>query len=62
MGIIKKDGGGGGQKGSGPQEGDVRPPKQSSNPEIARQGVPKSGDIQQSAQNVGPGSKNRGMV
>ena len=63
MGINPQSkGGGGGQQGGGPQEGDKRPPKQSTNPEIARQGIPKSGDIMQSAQNIGPGSKNRGAV
>lgn len=40
-----------------PQEGDLRPPMQSTNPEIVRQGGTKSSDIAQSAQNLGAGSR-----
>ncbi len=50
--------GGGGQSGVGPrpQEGDMRPPTKSSNPELTRQGAYNEGDINQSTQNLGIGT------
>jgi len=51
--------GAGGQAGVSnlPQEGDIRPPMSSTNPEITRQGGTNAGDIYQSVQNQGVGSK-----
>lgn len=51
--------GAGGQAGISnlPQEGDIRPPMSSTNPEITRQGGTNAGDIYQSVQNQGVGSK-----
>jgi hypothetical protein len=51
MGLPLKSG-----VGSTPQEGDIRPPMKSSNPEIVRQGNTREGDIYQSTQNAGVGS------
>lgn len=45
-----------GAKPGGPQQGDIRPPMKSSNPEINRQGATNQGDIYQSVQNTGVGS------
>lgn len=41
----------------GPQQGDMRPPMKSTNPEIVRKGNTTQGDIMQSAQNLGAGSR-----
>lgn len=48
----------GGQSGvsNKPQEGDVRPPMKSTNPEQTRQGITNQGDVYQSTQNVGVGT------
>jgi hypothetical protein len=43
--------------GQGPQEGDLRPPMASTNPEQVRQGIGNAGDIMGEAQNLGVGSK-----
>lgn len=51
MGVTSKSG-----VGSTPQGGDKRPPSQSSNPEIMRQGATNEGDIYQSTQNLGIGT------
>lgn len=50
MGIFPQAG-----VGSTPQQGDMRPPTKSTNPEIVRQGNTNQGDINQSVQNVGIG-------
>lgn len=47
---------GGQEKGGGAQKGDVRPPMQSSNPEMVRKGNPTQADVAQSANNPGPGT------
>jgi hypothetical protein len=68
LGIVPqgKGGGQGGnqseQQGGGPQSGDVRPPKQSTNPEINRQGIPSAAGMAQSANNLGAGSTGKGMM
>ena len=48
----------GGQSGvsNQPQEGDLRPPMKSTNPEQVRQGITNQGDIMQKTQNLGIGS------
>ena len=56
MGIKPKGDKQGEQQGA-PQSGDQRPPKQSTNPEIARQGIPSNSSIAGQARNMGPGSK-----
>jgi uncharacterized protein YeaC (DUF1315 family) len=56
MGIKPKGDKQGEQQGA-PQSGDTRPPKQSTNPEIARQGMPSNASISGQAHNAGPGSK-----
>lgn len=52
-------GGSGGQSGVGnkPQQGDMRPPMKSTNPDQVRQAAPTTASVSQSAQNIGPGSK-----
>lgn len=59
---INPDKGKGGNGGNGgqPQKGDIRPPMQSSNPEIVRQGHTSPGNIMASAQNMGAGSRGAG--
>lgn len=42
--------------GGGAQKGDIRPPMQSSNPEISRKGNPTGADVMQAANNPGPGT------
>jgi hypothetical protein len=42
--------------GNAPQKGDIRPPIQTSNPEIVRQGFSEGSDIMQAAQNLGVGT------
>jgi len=61
MGIMGKGKGGdqGDQQGGGPQQGDTRPPMQSTNPEIARQGNPSSGGVKSGASNLGPGTSTK---
>ncbi len=44
-----------------PQEGDRRPPMQSTNPDIVRQGTQTPGGIMQSAQNMGVSTKPQGQ-
>lgn len=39
-----------------PQKGDIRPPMQSTNPEIARQGIPSANRVTASANDNGPGT------
>lgn len=47
---------GGGGDSSQPQQGDVRPPMKSTNPDVVRKGNTSQGDIAQSARNMGPGT------
>jgi hypothetical protein len=60
MGIVGKGKGAGQRQGEQQgqvQAGDNRPPVQSTNPEIARQGIPNSAGIAGAARNPGPGAK-----
>lgn len=44
------------QQGGQPQAGDTRPPMQSSNPDIVRQGIPSTNRVNASVQDKGPGT------
>ncbi len=44
------------QQAGGPQQGDIRPPMQSTNPEIARQGIPSANRVAATANDAGPGT------
>ena len=59
MGIMPSGGGGGG---GGAQQGDIRPPIQSTNPEQVRKGIPTQGSEYQATQNKGVGSVQTGRA
>lgn len=44
------------QQAGGPQAGDTRPPMQSTNPDIVRQGIPSTNRVNASVQDKGPGT------